>query len=298
MKKILSALVMLAVVGNACALEPSPVLLIVHDDIGVKTGSGAAGLLVVGIGAWANHFVNKQSAVKVARFHDALGDMDLPAEASRVFGCAGTTEECKQVAFTDPASFESALAARADKAGVVVEITPELVADQLLIRAVSHAVLLSDKKTGKKSEPKLEQRAGYIAVFNTRPPADIAALRKSRPAELQQYWQAGEPRRLVSDVRRGLGEINALFTMLAKDGRADGKMPDAWKGLPKVKEFKKTGRIACSGPAWCASTYVLKDNGDSFVLVSGGSTAGFFDAAAAAKETNLPFFALMGIPGN
>jgi hypothetical protein len=43
---------------------------------------------------------------------------------------------------------------------------------------------------------------------------------------------------------------------------------------------------------------VLEDNGDSFVLVSGGSTAGWFDAVAAAKETNLPFMALMGIPGN
>ena len=52
------------------------------------------------------------------------------------------------------------------------------------------------------------------------------------------------------------------------------------------------------GPAWCAATYVLEDNGDSFVLVSGGSTAGWFDAVAAAKETNLPFMALMGIPGN
>ena len=75
-------------------------------------------------------------------------------------------------------------------------------------------------------------------------------------------------------------------------------MPEAWKSLSKVKELKNPGRIACSGPAWCAATYVLEDNGDSFVLVSGGSTAGWFDAVAAAKETNLPFMAMMGIPGN
>jgi hypothetical protein len=298
MKILFRTLVLLAVVGSACANEPPPVLLIVHDDIGATTPSGAGGLLVKGIGAWANHFVNKQSAVKVARFHNAIGDMDLPAEASRVFGCIGATEECRQVAFTDAASFESALVARADKAGFVVEITPELVADQMLIRGVSHAVVLSDKRTGEDTKPRVKHRSVYIAIFNTRPPAEVAALRKTRPAELEQYWVTGEPRRLVREVRRGLVEINSLFMMLAKDGRAGGKMPDAWKSLPKVKEFKKSGRIACSGPAWCARTYVLKDNGDSFVLVSSGSAAGFFDAAAAAKETNLPFFALMGIPGN
>jgi hypothetical protein len=296
MKTVLRALAFLVLAGNARANEALPVLVIVHTDIGVE--SKGTSLLMLGISAWANHFVNKQSAVKVARFQNTLGDMDLPAEASHVFGCVGAAEGCGQTAFTDAAQFEAALAARADKKGVVVEITPELVADQMLMRAVSHAVVLSDKKTGKDKKPKIEQRAGSIAVFNTRPPAELTALKKTNPAELEQYWSTGEPRRLVSDARRGLVELNALLAMLAKDGRADGKLPEAWKQLPKVKEFKKTGRIACSGPAWCASTYVLEDKGDSFVLVSSGSTAGWFDAAAAAKETNLPFFATMGIPGN
>ena len=295
MKTLLCAVALLVLAANVGANEAPPVLVIVHSDIGVETTG--SGLVMLGISAWANHSVNKQSAVKVARFQGALADMDLQSEASRVFGCTFAGEGCDQAAFTDAAEFEAALAARADKTGVVVEITPELVADQMMMRAISHAVLLSDKKTGKDKKPRLEQSAGYIAVFNTRPPAEVAALKKTNPAELEQYWLKGEPRRIVSDARRGLVELNSLFVMLAKDGRADGKMPEAWKELPKVKEFKKTGRIACSGPAWCASTYVLKDNGDSFVLVSSGATAGWFDAAAAAKETNLPFFAMMGIPG-
>jgi hypothetical protein len=289
-------MVLLIVCVHAYGAETPPVLVIVHSDVGVENKGDS--LLMLGISAWANHFVNKQSAVKVARFRDALGDMDLSAEASRVFRCIGASADCGQEAFTDHAQFELALAARPDKAGEVVEITPELVADQMLIRAVRHPVLLSDKKTGKGEKAKLVGRAGYIVVFNTRPPAEVAALKKTNPAGLEQYWLTGEPRRIVADARRGLVEINSLFALLATDGHAGGKMPEAWKELPKVKEFKKTGRIACSGPAWCASTYVLKDNGDSFILVSSGSTAGFFDAAAAAKETNLPFYATMGIPGN
>lgn len=74
MKNLLLSIALLAVASNACAIEPPPVLLIVHKDIGVTTSSGTAGLLTLGIAAWANHSVNKQSAVKVARFHSALDE--------------------------------------------------------------------------------------------------------------------------------------------------------------------------------------------------------------------------------
>ena len=41
MKNSPRAVVLLAVAGNACAIEPPPVLLIVHDNVGVKTtGTG------------------------------------------------------------------------------------------------------------------------------------------------------------------------------------------------------------------------------------------------------------------
>jgi hypothetical protein len=299
MKDIFRALALLAVASSACAVEPPPVLLIVHGDIGAKTGNTAnAGLLVLGIGAWANHSVNKQSAVKVERFNKALDGMDFVAEASRALGCVGVIEPCAdRAAFTDAAQFELALANRPGRDGVVVEVTPELIAEQFMIRAVSHAVVLSDKKTSDKKKPSIKQGVGYVAVATMRAPKEIAELKKSSPAELEQYWVAGEPRRIVSDARRALTELNALFAMLAKDGQADGKMPEAWKQLPKVKTFQDSGRIACSGPAWCASTFVLKDNGDSFILVSSGTTAGWLDAAAAAKETNLPFFSMFGVPG-
>ena len=73
------------------------------------------------------------------------------------------------------------------------------------------------------------------------------------------------------------------------------KLPEAWKQLPKIKTFYDSGRIKCGGTP-CSNTYVLKDNGDSFVLVSGGSTAAWLDAAAAAHYSNLFLFALLGLP--
>jgi len=298
MTRVLRAIALLAVVGNAWAVEPPPVLLIVHNDIGMETnGNGSAGLLVYGIAAWANHSVNKQSAVKVARFNTALGGMDLKAEASQVLGCVGAGESCTdRPALTDAAQFEAALAARPEKDGVVVELTTELIAEQMLMRAISHSVLLADKKGSNDKKSVLKERAGYVAVATMRAPKEITAQKKSNPAALDQYWVEGEPRRVVTDARRGLAEIKALFALLATDGSADGKLPEAWKQLPKVKDFYDGGRIACSGPAFCATTYVLKDNGDSFTLVSSGSTAGWLDAAAAANYSNLPAYAMLGLP--
>lgn len=222
--------------------------------------------------------------------------MDLQDEVSHVFGCVGQPEGCEQKAFTDASQFEAALATRADKAGLVVEVTPELVADQLMMRSVSHAVVLSDKKTGKDKKPRLELGASYIALFTTRPPAELAALRKTDPAKLDQYWTNGEPRRVVSDARRGLVELNSLLAWLAKEGGKPGKLPEAWERLPRSKEFKASGRIACGGIGTCPGHYVLKDNGDSFVVVCCGNAAGWFDANAAAHTNSLTFMAMFGLP--
>jgi hypothetical protein len=263
MKNFLRAMLLLVVAGNACAADPAPVLLIIHGDIGAKNPSnGSAGLLVAGIGAWANHSLNKQSAIKVARFKTAFGATDFQAEATRALGCVGATEACERVAMTDINQFELALMTRPGRDGIVVELTTELIAEQMLMRAVMHNVVLSDKKPSDEKRPRVDQGTGYIAVATTRAPKELVTQKKSNPAALEQYWSSGDPSRIVSDARRGLTELTALFAMLAKDGQADGKLPDAWKQLPKVKELKSTGRIACSGPAWCASTYVLKDNGD------------------------------------
>ena len=298
MKILLRALALLAVACNAGASEPSPVLLIVHTDVGVTTNSNTSGLLFAGIASWANHSVNKKSAVKVARFQSALVGMDFMNEASQVFGCVGADQACNEKAFTDGSLFEAALVARADKAGVVVEVTPELVADQMLMRAVSHAVVLSDKKTGKDKKPQFEQGASYIALFTTRPPDELAALKESDPTKLEQYWTNGEPRRLVSDARRGLVELNSLLALLIKDGGTPGKMSEAWQALPKAKELKASGRLGCGAIGNCPGLYVLKDNGDSLVLVCCGNAAGWFDSAAARKQAGLSFMALFGLPQN
>lgn len=297
MKNFLRAMLLLAVAGNVCAADVAPVLLIVHGNIGVETkNNGSAGLLTLGIGAWANHSVNKQSAVKVARFNKTIGGMDFQAEAARALGCVGASEPCTGTALTDVNQFELALLARPGRDGVVVELTTELIAEQMLMRAISHHVVLSDKKPSDEKKPRVDEGIGYVAVATTRAPKELVAQKKSNPAALEQYWSSGEPSRIVSDARRGLTELTALFALLAKDGQTDGKLPEAWKQLPKVKELKSTGRIACSGPAWCASTYVLKDNGDSFTLVSSGATAGWLDANAAANESNLPAYAMLGLP--
>lgn len=298
MKNIFRAVVLFAVVGNACAVEPPPVLLIVDSNIGMETStSGSAGLLMYGLSVWANHSMNKQSAVKVSRFNAALGGMDLQSDASLALGCVGAGEPCAdRAALTDAAQFETALAARPEKDGIVVELTTELIAEQMLMRAVSHPVVLADKKGSKDKKPGLEERAGYVAVATMRAPKEITELKKSDPAALEQYWVEGEPRRIVTDARRGLQELKALFALLAANGSADGKMPEAWKQLPKVKDFYDSGRVACSGPAFCAVTFVFKDHGDSFTLVSSGTTAGWLDAAAAANYSNLPIYATMGLP--
>lgn len=299
MKNIFRAAALLAVVGNACAIEAPPVLLIVNNNIGVETPAGTSGLLTLGIAAWANSSVNKQSAVKVARFNTALGGMDFVTEARRAFGCVGANEPCAdRAALTDVAEFEAALAARPGRDGVVVNLTPELVADQLMMRAATHSVVLSTKKTGKEKKYRLEPGAGHTAVFYTRLPGDLWKLKKTNPAELEQHWINGEPRRIVSDARRGFTELNALLAMLAKEGGTEGKMPPAWKDLPRAKEFKESGRIACAGIGTCPGLHVLKDNGDSFVLVCCGNVAGWFDAAAVAKQSGLGFLSMFGIPEN
>jgi hypothetical protein len=290
-------MLLLVVAGNTSAADPAPVLLIIDGDIGAKNPSnGSAGLLVAGIGAWANHSLNKQSAVKVARFKTAFGATDFQAEATRALGCVGATEACERVAMTDINQFELALMTRPGRDGIVVELTPELIAEQMLIRAIAHDVVLSDKKPSDEKKPRVDEGTGYVAVATTRAPKNLVDKKKSNPTALEEYWSAGEPSRIVADARRGLIEITGLLAMLAKDGRPDGKLPETWKELPKVKDFYDSGRIKCSGPAFCASTYVLKDNGDSFILVSSGATAGWLDAASAANYANLPAYSMLGLP--
>ena len=73
----------------------------------------------------------------------------------------------------------------------MVELTSELIAEQMLMRAVSHAVVLSDNKPSDAKKPRVEQSTGYIAVATMRVPKELAELKKSRLAELEQYWVDG-----------------------------------------------------------------------------------------------------------
>lgn len=300
MRIFVSSIAALTLLASAPArAEESPPVIVTVVQAALGKAKGPVPLLDWGILAWTGHFVNKESMVKVQRFGETLHGVDIVAEAAQTFGCVGAGADCAaRTAFTVPADFEAALRARPDHAGFVVELLTEMLPEQRLMRASLHGVTLEDPAAGSNKKKRLVPGAAYIAVFTVRAPAGLAALRKTDPIALNQFWTQGEPSHLASETRRGLAKLDELLVLLAKDGRADGKLPEAWKSLPKVKEFKNTGRIACSGPAWCASTYVLEDEGDSFVLVSSGSTAGWFDAVAAAKETNLPFMAMMGIPGN
>ena len=84
MKNLFRVVVLLAVAGNACAVEPPPVLLVVLTDMGAKNqADGSAGLLVFAIGAWANHSVNKQSARKVESYMRVLGMPDFLSQWRR-----------------------------------------------------------------------------------------------------------------------------------------------------------------------------------------------------------------------
>jgi hypothetical protein len=300
MRVLVPSMVALALFAAAPsrADESRPVFVTVVRSALGKAKPGVP-LLDWGITAWTGHFVNKESMVKVQRFRQTLGEFDLEAEVARTFGCTGAAGDCAaRVALTDRAEFETALRGRADKAGMVVELLPEMLPEQMLMRASVHPVTLEDPVAGSAKKSRLVPGVGYTALVTMRAPSDLAALRQTDPIALNKFWTQGEPSHLVAETRRGLTKLDELLAMLARDGRTDGKLPAAWKSLPKVKAFKDTGRIACSGPASCAATYVLEDNGDSFVLVSSGAVAGWFDAVAAAKETNLPFMAMMGIPGN
>jgi hypothetical protein len=296
-------LIALSSVGAALAAEPLPspsppspaVLLLIKGNIGVRDQTGPGdGLVMNAISAWATSSVNKHSTVRVERFQKAMGEQPLDVAAGSSFGCFAATTPCAGAeVFTDAEKFGEALKARSPSEGFVVEITPELAPEQLMFRAVARRMRLAN------DVPRTPIRTGngYVAVYTTRAPPALAAQIKSNPAALEAYWAEGEPRRLVSAAQRGLVEIDALLAHLVRDGDESGAMPQAWKALPKVKEVGRD-RVACSGPSWCAVTRVLEDRGDSFVLVSGGNTAGWFDAAAAAKDANLPAFAQLGIRWN
>ena len=290
MKNIFRALVLLAVASDALAIEPPPVLLIVLGDVGTKTQvKGSAGLLVVGIGAWANHSQNKKSARKVESFMRVLGTQDFLVRSQAAFGCFASAQPCAaRPAFADVSLFSEAVRAAPVHEGYVVELLPELVAEQLLIRAHAYRARLPDDG----SLALIDVSGRFHALYTTRAPASLAAPRKSNPAALEAYWTEGDPRRIVNATNRGLAEINALFAILMSgEGGGPGE------ATMNLNQFPDKKRLACKGEVFCAMSYLFKDNGDSFVLVHSGNYAGWLDTEAAAHDGNLASLAQFGTPG-
>ena len=244
---------------------------------------------MLGIGAWATHSVNKKSARKVQSFMRVLGTPDFLAQSQTAFACFASTQPCAaRPAFSDASSFLEAVRAAPVQEGYVVELLPELVAEQLVIRATAFRVRLPDDR----SMTPTDVSGRFHALYTTRAPASLAASRKSKLAALEAYWSEGDPRRIVDATTRGLVEINALFAILM---RGEGGGPG--EATMNLNQFPDKKRLACKGEAFCALTYLFKDNGDSFVFVLSGNYAGWFDANAAAYESNLPSLAQFGPPG-
>jgi len=283
--RFLTAVALAFCVAGAAEVPPPgikspPVLVLMRKDqqTPAPKTDGTQGILLPLIGAWATASVNKNSARKVEKFNATLAPAKLPAQAEGAFRCFATTRACTEgPVFTDDVAFSQAVRASPAKEGFVVQLLPELIPEQLLIRAYAHRAYVADDA----AHALVHEEAGYFALYTTRMPE---VPKKAKPAELEQYWSQGEPRRIEEASRRGLAEINALFAMQLRDEGLSDPTPT----LVSAKDFPDKKRLACKSGPVCAMTYVFKDNGDSFVLVFGTNYAGWFDAAAAAHQAGLP----------
>jgi hypothetical protein len=268
---------------TAMAAPTEPVYVVLRADQQQKEPN--AGL----IGKWATAAVNKQSARKVQSFMRVLGTPDFLAQSQSAFRCFASSQPCDAaLPFADVEHFAQAVRSAPSEEGYVVELMPELVAEQLLIRATAYRVRMG---TDGSPLPIKTDRAFY-ALFTTRAPAALTRSGKSKVAALEDYWSEGEPRRIARETTRGLAQINALFAMLI---RQEGGGPG--EATVNLNDFPDKKRLACKGKMLCALTYLWKDNGDSFVLVLNGNIAGWLDAEAAAYESNLPSMNQFGAPG-
>jgi hypothetical protein len=232
--------------------------------------------------------VNKQSALKAARYNAALAPLMLADVASPALGCVGAVDCEGTTAFTDPELFQKALDQDTGHRGIVIEVTPEMVPSQILLRAIAREFELVDGKA--------VQRRVLTAAYTVRSPLATDSNFGKQPDGVDKYWSEGEPTRLAVETRRGFRELSSMLNRLSTTLGSEGRWPREWSGLPKVKSLADSGRTKCSGIAWCAVTYILEDGGDHLLLVEkNGASMGWFDAKAAATETNLPAMLLIGL---
>jgi hypothetical protein len=294
-----AAALLFTIAGPSSQAETSaaPVYVSIQDSIGASTPHTAAappivGGLVFDAVAWlASRGVNKQSAVKVDRFNKSIGSFDFAAEARRAFGCADPNECHEGMAFTDPELFQAAFDRNPAHRGVVIDLTPELNPTQMMIRAVAREF---ERVDGKSRILRV-----LTTVYTVRSPLATSSNSGKQPPDIEKYWSQGEPANIVVETRRGMLELSRMLARLGAELGPQGDWPKSWSALPKVKTLRNSGRVKCSGMDWCAVTYVYEDAGDHLLLVEkNGLAMGWFDAKAAATETNLPAFAQMGLVGN
>jgi hypothetical protein len=269
------------VAAETSTLPSEPVLVVLRTHYAAPE-LGDTGL----IGAWATSSVNKYSASKVETFTQRLADPDFPQKLRLAFACIARPGPCDSAqAFGDPAQFETALRNHPGQEGFLVEVVPELGANQLLIRATAYRMKLANDV----QRNAIRTGDGYHALFTWRaPPAILATKQKGKRTspQLDAWWVEGEPRRLNDLTRRGLVEINHLLELLIHKSK-DGYWSDG-RPVVSVWDYPNKKALACRSKQACSLIYVLEERDAGFVLVHAQNNAGFFDRSAAAHGAAIP----------
>jgi hypothetical protein len=275
---LLAALAAASAEAQTAGKLPVPVLLVMPSSRHVEiSDAGLIGMLVASS-------INKASAQRAERFRTTLADPEFLSDARHVFGCFALAGPCAApAAFVDPVEFAAAVRSSESQEGFVVELVPEQIPEQMLLRATARHVKRANDVAG----TPIKVGIGYAAIYTTRAPPQAA---------LDAYWSAGEPRRIVAAAHGGLVELNALFGLLLREGREFGPLPEAWQSLPTLEPVSNAApRFACAKRT-CRAIHIFEDFGDSVVLVGyTGNVAGWFDAAAAAAQADVQSIAANGI---
>jgi len=289
-------------VAEPLASQPSlPVLLQLPADIGVHSDAGLISL-------WADRSVNKQSAERVRRFKESGGTFDFAAAAAAALACVAidkAVSACREVKIVEAdkkrtdAPILAALGEIPGGRALLISLIPEMTPPHLLLRAIASEVTV-EKDAVARHRP-------MSAVVSRRAPAALAKDAKKNAAALEDFWFAGNSPHVVQVTREALEEMTALLGTVDAALDPEGNRPKSWSDLPKVKELEKAGRAKCNGSP-CGGTRVLKDSGETIWLVlaprlmSGGelppefgTAIGSFDREAAAFQTNLWVYVLLGI---
>ena len=94
MKKILCALMVLAVAGNGYAIEPSPVLLVVRSDMGAKSQATDAAGLRCWIGAGPTMAREQAKRAQSSEFHACARNPLFPEWSQTAFSCFASSQPC------------------------------------------------------------------------------------------------------------------------------------------------------------------------------------------------------------